>query len=251
MMDRQKRQRGAATDPDAHIAADPAEREISAAPSSTVRENPSDEDAAVDPLREKLLDAAARVFATKGYRGTKIMDIVKAAGLSSGAVYGRYESKDDLLMEAVLRHIDRLSVDRRAEYLPVVDFLAELSRSDSALEDTEAMQLEAYIAARQEPQIAAAITEARKRWRKTIVESVAQRAIAEGFATPGVDVDSAMYFMETLGLGLLVQRGAGQPAPDQEAWQALLQRVLAAITQGDPASAATSQAARRQEPGTV
>ena len=38
-----------------------------------------------DPLRDQLLEAAGRVFATKGYDGTKIMDIVKAAGLSSGA----------------------------------------------------------------------------------------------------------------------------------------------------------------------
>ena len=33
-----------------------------------------------DPLRGQLLEAAGRVFATKGYDGTKIMDIVKAAG---------------------------------------------------------------------------------------------------------------------------------------------------------------------------
>ena len=39
-----------------------------------------------DPLRGQLLDAAAQVSASKGYFGTKIMDIVKSAGLSSGAV---------------------------------------------------------------------------------------------------------------------------------------------------------------------
>ena len=38
-----------------------------------------------DPLREQLLDAAARVFASKGYAGTKIQDIVREAGLSTGA----------------------------------------------------------------------------------------------------------------------------------------------------------------------
>src|SRR3954447_18256930 len=59
-----------------------------------------------DPIRAQLLDAAAQVFASKGYYGTKIMDIVKAAGLSSGAVYGRFASKDELLMEAILRKVE-------------------------------------------------------------------------------------------------------------------------------------------------
>jgi hypothetical protein len=36
-----------------------------------------------DPLRELLLAAASRVFASKGYYGTKVMDIVREAGLSS------------------------------------------------------------------------------------------------------------------------------------------------------------------------
>ncbi len=43
------------------------------------------------------------------------MDIVKAAGLSSGAVYGRFASKDDLLMEAILRQVEKNSVVRRFE----------------------------------------------------------------------------------------------------------------------------------------
>ena len=54
-----------------------------------------------DPLRERLLDAAARVFAQKGYDGTRILDVVAEAGLSTGAVYGRFGSKNDLLREAV------------------------------------------------------------------------------------------------------------------------------------------------------
>ncbi|MEZ5223721.1 MAG: helix-turn-helix domain-containing protein [Ilumatobacteraceae bacterium] len=63
--------------------------------------------ASTDPLREQLLDAAARAFAERGYSGTRISDIVKSAGLSSGAVYGRFGSKDELLTEAVIRKVER------------------------------------------------------------------------------------------------------------------------------------------------
>src|SRR3954451_23693572 len=60
-----------------------------------------------DPLREQLLDAAARVFARQGYAGTKIQDIVREAGLSTGAVYGRFRSKHELLREGVVPRAPR------------------------------------------------------------------------------------------------------------------------------------------------
>jgi AcrR family transcriptional regulator len=47
------------------------------------------------------------VFARKGYAGTKIQDIVREAGLSTGAIYGRFGSKNDLLREAVVRRTTR------------------------------------------------------------------------------------------------------------------------------------------------
>ena len=179
-----------------------------------------------DPLRAQLLDAAAQVFASNGYYGTKIMDIVKAAGLSSGAVYGRFASKDELLMEAILRQVEKNAVAERFHGKSVAQALVEASRAEGALDDAEAMQLEAYIAARRQPNIAAAITENRARWRTTIIEPLIQRAIEEGSAKEGADFDSIIFFLESLQLGLLVQRGAGQAAPDAAAWQRFLDGLM-------------------------
>ena len=55
-----------------------------------------------DELRARLVRAAAAVFAREGYAGTKIMDIVREAGVSTGTVYGRFRSKNELLREAVV-----------------------------------------------------------------------------------------------------------------------------------------------------
>lgn len=179
-----------------------------------------------DPLREQLLDAAARVFAEKGYFGARIMDIVKEAGLSSGAVYGRFESKDELLMEAVLSRVEKNAVGLRFQGKTVGEIVMETSRTDGALDAAEATQLEAFVAARREPKVAKAIAEARARWRVTIGEPLAKQAIAEGVASPDADFDSIIYFLESLNLGLLVQRGAGQLPPDPEAWTRFLARVM-------------------------
>ena len=50
------------------------------------REGGAQGEAAADPLRDVLLDAAARVFARKGYDGTKILDIVAEAILRADRV---------------------------------------------------------------------------------------------------------------------------------------------------------------------
>ena len=178
-----------------------------------------------DPLRAQLLDAAARVFAEKGYFGARVVDIVRAAGLSSGAVYGRFDSKEALLMEAVLSQVDEHAVGLRFQGRTVGEIVMDTSRSAGALDDVEATQLEAFVAARREPKVAAAIAEARARWRATIGELLIQQAVAEG-AAPDADFDSIIYFLEALNLGLLVQRGAGQPPPDPEAWTRFLGRVI-------------------------
>src|SRR5947207_939761 len=67
-----------------------------------------------DPPPRAAARAADRVFARQGNAGTKIMDIVREAGLSTGAVYGRFRSKHELLREAVIarsRHAARLGTD--------------------------------------------------------------------------------------------------------------------------------------------
>jgi AcrR family transcriptional regulator len=190
-----------------------------------VHEPPDD-----DPLRAQLLDAAARVFAEKGYQGARIVDIVRAAGLSSGAVYGRFDSKDELLMEAVLSRVDEHAVALRFQGRTVGEIVMETSRSEGALDDSEATQLEAFVAARREPKVAEAIAEARARWRATIGEALIAQAVTEG-ADADADFDSIIYFLEALNLGLLVQRGAGQLPPDPEAWTRYLARVIRSMGQ--------------------
>lgn len=183
-------------------------------------------EAATDPLRAQLFDAARRVVAAKGYDGTRLMDIVRASGLSSGAVYGRFTSKDELILAAVIDAVETDGIASGYSELPVAEMLAESSRADEPLDDREAMQLEAFIAARREPTLAAAITEARRRWRLTVADPLIERASTDGSASPDADFDSLVYLMQTLHLGLLVQRGAGQHAPDNDAWQRFVERLL-------------------------
>lgn len=46
--------------------------------------------------REVILDAARRVFAERGFRGTTIADIAEAAGIALGTIYIYFKSKEDV-----------------------------------------------------------------------------------------------------------------------------------------------------------
>ena len=51
--------------------------------------------------RAEILDHAARLFRLRGHAGTNIDDIMLAAGLTRGAFYAHFTSKDDLFVEAM------------------------------------------------------------------------------------------------------------------------------------------------------
>ncbi|RFA18136.1 TetR/AcrR family transcriptional regulator [Subtercola boreus] len=57
-----------------------------------------------DARREEITAAALRCFASKGFRGTSMSDIIAESGLSAGAIYGHFESKHDIIM-AVASHV--------------------------------------------------------------------------------------------------------------------------------------------------
>jgi AcrR family transcriptional regulator len=63
--------------------------------------------AARGTARERLLDAAAAVFADRGYRAASVDDIAAAAGLTKGAVYWNFEGKEELFVALIEERVDR------------------------------------------------------------------------------------------------------------------------------------------------
>jgi AcrR family transcriptional regulator len=53
--------------------------------------------------RTEILDAAQRLFMTRGYDATTVNDLITAVGISKGAFYHHFSSKDDVLRALVWR----------------------------------------------------------------------------------------------------------------------------------------------------
>jgi TetR/AcrR family transcriptional regulator, transcriptional repressor of aconitase len=61
-----------------------------------------------DARRDQILSAARRCFLRDGFHATSMQDLFAEAGLSSGAVYGYFPSKDDVIIaiaEENIRHV--------------------------------------------------------------------------------------------------------------------------------------------------
>src|SRR5438552_18360907 len=77
-----------------------------------------------EDTRGLLLEAAAKLIAERGYRGTSVNDVIARAGLSKGTFYWHFRSKHELLVAVLDERFDR----------PVRE-LAELLKTASAQED--------------------------------------------------------------------------------------------------------------------
>jgi AcrR family transcriptional regulator len=62
--------------------------------------NPKVTDERKHATRERILQSAQELFSEKGFHGTSMDDIVEKSGMSKGAIYGHFESKDALIMAA-------------------------------------------------------------------------------------------------------------------------------------------------------
>ncbi|MFJ9343303.1 ScbR family autoregulator-binding transcription factor [Streptomyces sp. NPDC101733] len=72
--------------------------------------------------RQAILMAAAEVFESRGYQAATISDILKTAGVTKGALYFHFQSKDDLAQGVLAEQDHRLTIPRRpAKVQEVVD----------------------------------------------------------------------------------------------------------------------------------
>src|SRR5215813_8701179 len=91
-----------------------------------------------DDTRDKLFEAAARVFEDQGIGDASIEAIALAAGFSRGAFYSNFASKDELIIAMIENHVEQ-SIERMHELLArhqnLADFIDALKTMDRSKQD--------------------------------------------------------------------------------------------------------------------
>src|SRR5258705_2630705 len=91
-----------------------------------------------DDYREKLFEAAARVFEEQGIGGASIEAIAAAAGFTRGAFYSNFNSKDELIIAMLEDHVEqsiRRCLELLAKHKDPADFIDAFRNMDRTRKD--------------------------------------------------------------------------------------------------------------------
>lgn len=192
-----------------------------------------------DPTRDRLVAAAADVFAEKGYDRAGVQEIAKRAGFTTGAIYGRFRGKAELLLAAIEDQSDdefeQLFAENRFEG-NATDIITTVG-SHLVTEDFDngqALLLEAFVAARRDPEVAVML-------RRVIHERTRELTalVDDAKHTGGIDHEldtlSIVRFCHAVGLGFLLFGAIDLDRPHAEPWEALINRLVGAVAETDDA----------------
>jgi TetR/AcrR family fatty acid metabolism transcriptional regulator len=84
--------------------------------------------AALSDKRARILDAAIKVFAERGFHTATVAEIARAAGVADGTIYLYFKGKDDLLLRLFDEKMTELLAEARSELAKERTAPARLSR---------------------------------------------------------------------------------------------------------------------------
>jgi AcrR family transcriptional regulator len=191
-----------------------------------------------DPTRDALLVAAGEVFAEKGYDRAGVQAIARRAGFTTGAIYGRFRGKADLLLAAIATQshdeFKELFAEGHFEGRET-DIIATLGSHlvTDEFDSGQALLLEAFVAARREPELASMLRELMDERSGELTELI-EEAKRSGSVDPELDSFSIVRFCHAVGLGFLLFGALGLERPSPGPWDELIDRLIRAVAQKPP-----------------
>ena len=180
-------------------------------------------------LSERLLAAAADLFAEKGYEQAGVAEIARRAGVTTGAIYSRYTGKADLLQDAVKNHapteITRLLRAEDNDQSPK-DILADMGEHLlDDLHESTGIFIEALVAARRDPDLAIVLHQLATQEGEQ-VEKILEAAKAFGSIDQDLDNLALVRLAHAIGYGMNVTRLLGLELPTNDSWTDGINRVI-------------------------
>ena len=200
-----------------------------------------------DARQQQILDAALACFSEDGFHQTGMADIVRRSGLSHGAVYLYFQSKDDLIEAlAVDRHRQEALLNAAAGHAnnPIEGLHALVRTYAQALTDPggEPMRrvgVNGWAEALRNERVRAGVVEGIEVPRAVIIALI-ERGQSDGLLSGDLSADAIARTLIAVFQGFLLQAAWKQPI-DVEASIAVIDRMLVGL-----APATTRPAPRRK-----
>lgn len=197
---------------------------------------PSATTGSADPTRDRLIEAAGAVFAEKGYDGAGVQEIARRAGFTTGAIYGRFRGKAELLLAALEAHatneLEELFADHRFDGR-VTDVLNVVGAHlvTDPFDEGQALLLEAFVAARRDPEVAALMRDNLEQ-RSATFTALVEQAKASGLVDEHLDTAAIVRFCHAVGFGFLLFGAIDLAPPASQPWETLIAQLVRAL--GEP-----------------
>jgi AcrR family transcriptional regulator len=186
-----------------------------------------------DPTRDRLLTAAAEVFAEKGYDRAGVQEIARRAGFTTGAIYGRFRGKAQLLLAAMEANshdeFEELFAEHRFEGR-ATDILTTVGSHlvTDEFDSGQALLLEAFVAGRRDPEVAGMLRRLIEE-RTVSLTALVDEAKSTGAIDPALDTRSIVRFCHAVALGFLLFGAIDLDRPDPVPWETLIARLVDAV----------------------
>jgi AcrR family transcriptional regulator len=188
--------------------------------------------------RAALVQTATEMFVEDGYGAVSVRDLARRTGLTTGAIYGHYRNKADLLAAAVHDRIERElespatgkgagkgAATRAGGLQASIGRQWKTYRARSAM---RALLVEGAAAARVDPDVrtklSATLEGKLAEWR-----TVYRHIQTDEGLDPDVDMESLVFLLFSAELGLGVLESIGVDLPKPAAWERTIERLLGAV----------------------
>lgn len=187
-----------------------------------------------EETHRKILDTALELFSRQGYNAAGVAEICQAAGISKGAFYHHFPSKQALFLELLTRWLDRLEQALDVSRLQVGNSadallkMAEQAAEVSILARGQIpMFLEFWTQASRDQQVWKATIDPYRRYEQYFTTLV-QEGIREGVFRP-VDPETTARLIVSLAAGMILQGALDPQAAD---WPLELQKSMNILFSG-------------------
>jgi len=180
--------------------------------------------ARIQKSREKILETAGRLFSQNGYDATSVHEICTQAGVSKGAFYHYFSTKETLfliLMEAWVDRMKKMLLGEGDSCAAFPEYLLEMADKSGGIfqtvEKNFSVMIDFWKEAGRDPALRARSVQPYENMRHALEEQVLAGQKA-GFIRSDIAPAAAAHLLSACTLGYLLQAAL---STDQQDWTAL------------------------------